>query len=1154
MHCTAIAKPKAATTAYQQSQALALGLRGVEQAHHQENRVGVHEAPEARRAIPDTGSGSPIPATASTIAWNFGRTPLFAAGETASLRPLPAVPLAAKLKIGPVDSPLEQEADRVADQVMKMTSVTVSGSSTPLLINRKCAACEKERQDSQEPSAPSPASTAMVDGKCAGCEAEETSELRMKQAVTATRKTGDPPDIVHQVLHSPGEPLDSETRLSMEASFGYDLRAVRMHTTPQAAQSASAIGARAYAAGLNIVFGNGEYAPKTGGGKHLLAHELTHVLQGRSSEPQTIRRQACAHDRNQGSGCGRLEATRGDDLVEIGADRVIAEAMGDHFPGTWIGQVYSPPNPEKGGRLYGLVDVMKVAADQNLLLDVAEVKSRNTGEGTGGCSLATREAQGYITVLQPLAPRMAAISKGLEKIGGLVLDDCRKFNKAVGSQLRAAGVDTANDQDMFAWCVLNSIQQKTGKPITKGFNSVSFRACADGTANNDYLAVTLPYPCKIRGKPGVGIYRMFYQVNTKGGISYRCEKNCQTEEEEKKRKEKEKDLSKDVKIDTGQRVETIQVDPIGDVDPKENIDIIEPPTGIDVTDVAIYTTATIAAATALNVAYKKAKTKAEQEAIRRAAERLALELERRGAAEVARTLDSKNLSKLGTEAYEKVLVEAEKKAAARLAEAGEERLAKKLATKLGEKAAKSGAKTLLEKGSKAIPYLGLAIAIYELGSAADAYAKGADIHFGLSGSDVDLSGTTKVDVKGEKGKGGVTTDVKAADTQIDMQVAAPPDASGIIELEAKNATIKGKMPTTEGSKLTVNLNLKLENANITYTSIGHLKGGHVVIDGALDIKDATIEIDIPPGTEVDVPSQEEGSKREIKGIKVKITKPGTGTGTVGAGKEGEAKGAPETKPPDPDAAERAKLLTEIQADERLKKIYVTYFTKKGTPALETLRRLAALKARLQAHPELLDKVLGQLKSTGAEIKDPIKEFIEPLERALDAAEKPAEQKGDPSTTPTPGDQPGSAPSATKSAPSGQGTQAAPSQQSNATPIAFWSVMKADYLKTSDQPHPNAPPAATPTSPTATAKIPVLLPLHTAKGDREYSFYLDATLDHTVPPGPQFVWEGAYSAHPPGQVLNSTTGDQPIYFADAATSKTVFWGLFKKQSPKPKKRP
>jgi hypothetical protein len=87
------------------------------------------------------------------------------------------------------------------------------------------------------------------------------------------------PPIVHEVLRSPGRPLDSKTRDFMETRFGYDFSNVRVHTDDKAMKSTQLVDAKAYTLGNKIVFGVGQYSPKTAGGRFLLAHELTHVVQ-----------------------------------------------------------------------------------------------------------------------------------------------------------------------------------------------------------------------------------------------------------------------------------------------------------------------------------------------------------------------------------------------------------------------------------------------------------------------------------------------------------------------------------------------------------------------------------------------------------------------------------------------------------------------------------------------------------------------------------------------------------------------------------------------------------------------------------------------------------------------------------------------------------
>ncbi len=87
------------------------------------------------------------------------------------------------------------------------------------------------------------------------------------------------PPIVNEVLHSPGQPLDTATRAFMEPRFGHDFGKVRVHTDARAAESALAVNALAYTLGRDVVFGAGQYNISTTEGKRLLAHELTHVVQ-----------------------------------------------------------------------------------------------------------------------------------------------------------------------------------------------------------------------------------------------------------------------------------------------------------------------------------------------------------------------------------------------------------------------------------------------------------------------------------------------------------------------------------------------------------------------------------------------------------------------------------------------------------------------------------------------------------------------------------------------------------------------------------------------------------------------------------------------------------------------------------------------------------
>jgi len=114
-------------------------------------------------------------------------------------------------------------------------------------------------------------------GECEECRKKSGGTLQ--RAAVSPASVNSVPPIVHDVLSSPGRPLDAGTRAFMEPRFGHDFSQVRVHTDARAAESARAVNALAYTVGRNVVFGEGQYAPETSEGRRLMAHELTHVVQ-----------------------------------------------------------------------------------------------------------------------------------------------------------------------------------------------------------------------------------------------------------------------------------------------------------------------------------------------------------------------------------------------------------------------------------------------------------------------------------------------------------------------------------------------------------------------------------------------------------------------------------------------------------------------------------------------------------------------------------------------------------------------------------------------------------------------------------------------------------------------------------------------------------
>ena len=173
------------------------------------------------------------------------------------------------LKISQPGDPFEQEADRVADQVMRMP-LDESLSPAPPQIHRKCASC---------------ASGAAPCSNCAAAE-EDLRIHRKEQGAGA----GKQPSLSENFLGGlgPGHSLDHATRSFFEPRFGRDLSGVRIHTDSRAAESARTVNAHAFTAGDHVVFDKDSYRPHSRDGRLLLAHELAHVMQQTIPSAQSV--------------------------------------------------------------------------------------------------------------------------------------------------------------------------------------------------------------------------------------------------------------------------------------------------------------------------------------------------------------------------------------------------------------------------------------------------------------------------------------------------------------------------------------------------------------------------------------------------------------------------------------------------------------------------------------------------------------------------------------------------------------------------------------------------------------------------------------------------------------------------------------------------
>jgi Domain of unknown function (DUF4157) len=210
--------------------------------------------------------------------------------SNASKRPFFDAPIQTKLTVNEPGDAYEQEADAVADKVMRMPDPSVQQVQSPFnkvsisSLQRKCATCDEEEKvqrkedgEEEQPIQLKPISDFAIQRQCADCEKDD-DKIHLKEASSTGGGMSAPP-IVSDVISSGGASLDKGTQQFMESRMGQDFSTVQVHTDSKAAESAQSINALAYTSGNHVVFNSGQYAPDTEGGRRLLAHELTHVAQ-----------------------------------------------------------------------------------------------------------------------------------------------------------------------------------------------------------------------------------------------------------------------------------------------------------------------------------------------------------------------------------------------------------------------------------------------------------------------------------------------------------------------------------------------------------------------------------------------------------------------------------------------------------------------------------------------------------------------------------------------------------------------------------------------------------------------------------------------------------------------------------------------------------
>jgi hypothetical protein len=247
-------------------------------------------------AASDTEDGSTTEVRSETptttrFAYDFSLIPVHA--------PAP-ITIQPKLAVNTPGDIYEQEADHIAEQVMRMPEPK---------LQRACP----------------------CGGGCPTCQTEQPSHkiqhLQTRHVGPSDAGQVAAPPIVHEVLASPGQPLDASARAFFEPRFGHDFSRVRVHSDPAAEQSVRHVNANAYTVGHNMVFGAGRFAPGTDEGRRLLAHELTHVVQQSKGSGHALHVQREAPSRAPGGAPPHQPAAQ-DTGAERAAAAAEAEAIG----------------------------------------------------------------------------------------------------------------------------------------------------------------------------------------------------------------------------------------------------------------------------------------------------------------------------------------------------------------------------------------------------------------------------------------------------------------------------------------------------------------------------------------------------------------------------------------------------------------------------------------------------------------------------------------------------------------------------------------------------------------------------------------------------------------------------------------------------------
>jgi hypothetical protein len=241
----------------------------------QENQADLTAVPAPELATDLKAKQANVPLTAEAVTAGETATPETAATASSEL--------AAGAETGETDAPLNPESGTSVKLGTPETETTLSlaGQQTEppaeaavdkaeAFVLNETELDEGQKEDQNE------------------TKSERQPEILQKKSSAAAATGSDAPPAPNQgrTFNNPappnqGEPLRADLRQTVGATLGMDFQNIRLHHDAQTAAVADNLGAKAFTRGDDIYFNQGEYNPDTTAGRHLIAHELTHVKQQR---------------------------------------------------------------------------------------------------------------------------------------------------------------------------------------------------------------------------------------------------------------------------------------------------------------------------------------------------------------------------------------------------------------------------------------------------------------------------------------------------------------------------------------------------------------------------------------------------------------------------------------------------------------------------------------------------------------------------------------------------------------------------------------------------------------------------------------------------------------------------------------------------------